>query len=780
MTLAQPPLAHAFAFAALGSRHTRLDVRALSSRTYLRTLASAQRALQARIERTVPGAGVRWRYSVVLDGLAVVVPRSEAARLASIPGVARVWPSVRYHALLDRTPQLIGATALWGPGLSSAGNGIKIGVIDDGIDQSHPFFSPVGFSYPAGFPKGQTGFTTPKVIVARAFAPPSPAYRYATRPFDPRESDHATHVAGIAAGDNDTRALGARISGVAPKAYLGNYKALTTPTPDFGLDGNSPEIAAAVEAAVRDGMDVINLSLGEPEIEPRRDVVVQALDAAAEAGVVPVVAAGNDFQDFGHGSIGSPGNAEQAITVAASTGGHGDEDVDRIAAFSSAGPTPYSLLSKPDVTAPGTRVLSSVPAREGLYTEFSGTSMASPHVAGAAAILRERHPAWTVEQVKSALESTGAPVRTASGGEVQSSREGGGRIDLPRADRPLIFASPTGLSFGLLQAGREVTRSVTLADAGGGAGAWAVSAVLQGGQGGDVTAPSTVSVPGELRVTAGSRTPGDRELTGFVVLRRGTDVRRIPFWARVEQPRLGLDRRRPLPRPGTYAGTTVGAASRVASYRYPDLAPTTFGLPARLAGPEEVFTVRIEGRPANVGVAIVGRGPGVRVEPRIVRAHDENRLAGYTSLPLDLNPYRSSYGDRRLVAGVVLPADETYDVVFDSPASSRRGRFRFRLWIGDTTPPAVRIVSTVARRLALAVTDPGAGVDPASLRASFDGRGRAVRFAGGVARVSLAGLRRGRHELLFRAADYQETKNMEDVGPVLPNTRVLRARVIVP
>ena len=89
-------------------------------------------------------------------------------------------------------------------------------------------------------------------------------------------SSHGTHVAGIAAGNANTLAAGTRISGVAPRAYLGNYKALTIPTDaDVGLDGNSPELVAAIEAAVADGMDVINMSLGEPEIEPSRDIVVQ-------------------------------------------------------------------------------------------------------------------------------------------------------------------------------------------------------------------------------------------------------------------------------------------------------------------------------------------------------------------------------------------------------------------------------------------------------------------------------------------------------------------------
>ena len=195
-------------------------------------------------------------------------------------------------------------------------------------------------------------------------------------------------------------------------------------------------------------MDVINCSFGEPEIASTRDIVVRALNRAAQAGVVPVVAAGNEFEDFGHGSISSPGTAAEAITVGATAGGATAQTPDVMASFSSAGPTPYSLLMKPDVGAPGVAVLSSVPRSQGLWAGFSGTSMASPHVAGAAALLRQRHPAWTVAQIKSALVLTGDPVYATAEktAEVTTGREGGGLINLQRAIVPLVFASPTSLS----------------------------------------------------------------------------------------------------------------------------------------------------------------------------------------------------------------------------------------------------------------------------------------------------------------------------------------------
>ena len=770
----EPPLAEAFAhartlaFSSFTQPH-RLLLDAPASRDYLHRLTLGQRALAARIHARIPQATVRWRFGVVLNGFAVVLPRAQLGRLARVGGVARVWPSIAYHPLLDRTPQLVGAPTLWGPTLTTAGQGVKIGIIDDGIDQTHPFFAPAGFAYPPGFPKGQTAYTTPKVIVARAFPPPHASYKNAGLPFDPSLSDHGIHVAGIAAGNNGTLTrMGFRLSGIAPRAYLGNYKALTMPSP-FGANGNAPELAAAVEAAVRDGMDVINMSLGETEIEPGRDPVVKALDAAADAGVVSAIAGGNDFGDFGFGSITSPANAAKVISVGASSGGHGSTGVDVAAGFSSAGPTPYSLQFKPDVTAPGEDVLSAAPG--GSYVENSGTSMASPHVAGAAALLRQRHPSWTPAQVKSALVLTGAPVRAS--GEVSPLREGGGRIDLPKADQPLLFARPTSVAFGLLRPRATQTRTITLTDAGGGAGNWAVRTAA------GVSAPSQVTVPGTLTLRAAvAATARERDVTGFVVLSRGGDQRRIPFWFRVERPRLRLERHLSLARAGSYRGDTSRGVARVSSYRYPDVPAGHVSFPVRLLGRELVYRVRIRRRVANFGVTVTSLDRGVRVEPRVVRAGDENRLAGYTALPYDQNPYRGSYGRHRLVAGVVLPAPGLYDVVFDTPRTGRSGGFRFRFWLGDVSPPTVRVRGVRGRFLEVAVSDRGSGVDPASIQVHVDGDSEPVTYAGGVARVPIETLSRGRHALTFTASDYQETKNMEDIAGILPNTRMLKTTFV--
>jgi subtilisin family serine protease len=779
VTLRTPSLSaaanHDRALASVTMLRSRLQLDSPASVAYLALLRRQQNAVTARIRAAILGAYIHWRYSVTLDGLAVVVPRNAAGTLARVPGVAKVWPTATYHASLDSTPQLIGAPAVWGSTLATAGQGIKIGIIDEGVDQTHPFFSPAGFTMPAGFPKGDPAYTTAKVIVARAFPPPSPAYVNAGLPFDPSFSEHGTHVAGIAAGDHGTNApafASQPLSGIAPAAYIGNYKALTIPTPCCGLDGNAPEIAKAIDQAVADGMDVINLSLGEPEIDPSRDIVVKAINGAARAGVVPCIAAGNEGGSLGEGSIGSPGAASLAITAAASTTPRDGSTPDIVADFSSIGPTPYSLQLKPDVTAPGVGVLSSVP---GSWGEFSGTSMAAPHVAGAAAVLKQRHPSWTVAQVKSALMLTGdaAYADDEQSKEATPLREGGGRIYLPRADTPLVFASPSSLSFGLLKPGTTKTISIALADAGGGAGAWTVSA----GQalGARVTAPASVSVPGTLVVKAAIPAKARQsDGTGFLVLTHGTDVRRIPYWLYVERPKLGKPAQT-LSKTGTYSGDTRKGRASVNSYRFPQ--PVS-GTP--LAGPEQVFGVPLKRTVANFGVRIVSQARGVKVTPLVVRDGDENRLTGYVGFPGNLNPYLGSLDQAEPVAGAVLPGRGTYDVVFDTTSKANAGKFTFRFWINDVTPPGVKLLGYSGGVVRLSVRDTGAGVDPNSLDGFIDDQEAAVTFSKGVASVTTGTLAAGKHTVEFFASDYQEVKNMEDVLRILPNTRGVSATFTVP
>jgi subtilisin family serine protease len=770
-----PPLARAVVQSRTltsAAKRQRLDVRSPLARTYTAGLGQEQVRIEAAIE-DIPGATVRRRYRIVVNAFSVVLPESGLAALRRVDGVRRVAPVVRYRSALDRSPAQINAPALWGPEPSRGGNGIKIGILDDGVDQAHPFFNSAGFAYPQGFPKGQTAYTTPKVIVARAFAPARPAWRNAGKPFDSENSEHGTHVAGIAAGNRGVYPGAARgtISGIAPGAWIGNYKILTIPTPGLGLNGNSPEITAGIEAAVADGMDVLNLSIGEPETEPTRDIVTAALDAAADAGVVPVISAGNDFDDFGEGSVGSPGTTAKAITAGSvTTAESGRADV--VSTFSSAGPTPRSLRMKPDVAAPGSNILSSVPASEGTWTRFSGTSMAAPHVSGGVALLRTRYPSWTVQQLRSALVLTARPA-TWNGTEAPPTRVGGGRIDLARAATPLVFASPSAVSFGLLRPSASAQAQVQLTDAGGGAGTWNV-ALTTGADA--VRVPATVSVPGALAMSATvPAAAADGERTGWIVLSRGGETRRIPFWLGITVPTLPAPSAT-LTRAGVHRGSTAGRPSRVSSYRYPA------GGGATLAGPEQVFRVRITRPVANFGVAIVSRGRGVTVQPRIVRAGDEGAQVGYTSLPLNLNPYMPEFRERSPASGANVPAAGSYDVVFDSPTAAGAGAFSFRFWLDDKAPPRVRLLTrsvTSNGNVVVSVTDAGSGVDPSTLHASIDGGERTGRLVRGRLRLPVGGLRPGRHTVSVQASDFQETKNDENVSAILPNTSRLTATFAV-
>ncbi len=748
VTLRAPGLA-VFGRSLLSARH----------RVYRNELAAAQAQAVRNLRAAIPSVRIAWRYRIVADGFALVVPTSDVGRLTHVAGIAKVWPNLTYHSLSLDSPSAIGADKVWGAGLATAGEGIKIGILDDGVDAAHPFLSAKGFTYPAGFPKGIVKYATPKVIVQRAFPQPGSTYEYADTPFDPKKSFHATHVAGIAAGDNDTADGSQRLSGVAPMAYIGNYKVLTVPTNEFGLDGNSAEIAAGIEAAVSDGMNVINLSLGEPEIDPSRDFVDLAINGAAAAGVVPVVAAGNDFQPYGFGSISSPANATGAIAVAATTS-NGE-----IASFSSAGPTPVSLLLKPDVSAPGVSVTSSVPPNQGsLWETLQGTSMATPAVAGAAALLKQQHPDWTVPEIKSALVLTGDPVHGATGLEVPTTREGGGLIDVPKANDPLIFAAPTSVAFPV----NGGTAAIDLTDAGGGAGAWTVAIKRQQAVNGvTVTASHMVDVPGVLQVTASSGAAAKSgDATGFVVLTQGADTRRIPFWVEVDHPLLGTERHIPLTQPGTYSGNTADGVAKVTRYRYPTGGDVSY------PGPEVVYQVTLRHPVANFGVAVLSG----RAVPHVTYAGDENHLVGYTGLPVNLNPYFDTFGDRRAIAGMVRPAPGTYDVVFDTRSRAEAGPFTFRFWSNDTTPPALRVVSTSARTIVVSATDQGAGVDPRSIFVSLDGDSVTAPFAAGQIAIHATP---GKHVLVVRVSDYQETKNMEDVAAVAPNTSTLTKTITV-
>ena len=255
----------------------------------------------------------------------------------------------------------------------------------------------------------------------------------------------------------------------------------------------------------------------------------------------------------------------------------------------------------------------------------------------------------------------------------------------------------------------------------------------------------------------------------------------MPYWYRVTAPQLARAKPTPLRKPGAYKATTRGGSRLVSEYRYPERM-VGLGVVTNLAGPERVYRVTLARPAANFGVVVTSEARGVHIEPRIVRAGDENRLVGNTSLPYNLNPYLRIFEQPIRAAGAILPAAGAYDVVFDTPSARASGAFTFRYWLNDTTPPRVVLRTRAVRGgadVVLAATDAGSGVDPQSLVVRVDGQEQRARFQRGRILVDTSDLRRGRRALYVQVSDVQESRNMEQVAAILPNTRIVRTTFVV-
>jgi len=320
-------------------------------------------------------------------------------------GASKLWlDGVRQPSLDESVPQ-IGAPDAWQAGFT--GTGVKVAVLDTGIDATHPDLAD-------------------RVVAQRNFTE------------DPDSRDvigHGTHVASTVAGSG--AASNGQFKGVATGAKL--------------LDGKVCESLGCTESAILAGMEwgaqnakVINMSLGgedTPEVDPLEEAVNTL---TAQHGTLFVIAAGNSGS--GRSTVASPGSADAALTAGAVT------KTDEMADFSSRGPRKGDSAIKPDITAPGVDI-TAARGKDGVfgnpgesYTELSGTSMATPHTAGAAAILAQQHPTWTPEQLKSALMASAKTITAASVFD-----QGAGRVDLTRAITAQIIANPASVSFGLAE-----------------------------------------------------------------------------------------------------------------------------------------------------------------------------------------------------------------------------------------------------------------------------------------------------------------------------------------
>lgn len=287
-----------------------VDFESSEARTYETQLEIEHASFKSRAALVAPNLRLRTELRKLVNAVSIEASSSELAAIAALPGVKRVELVKEVHALLDASVSLINAPMLWNRlgGAGAAGQGMKIAILDTGIDITNPLFSDSGFNVPSGFPKtnnNSNGLVNNKVIAAKSFIRPNSD---ATD-----QNGHGSNVAGIAAGSVTTSPLGT-ISGVAPMAYLGNYRVL-----DAGGSGRTDLIAQGIEEAVADGFDVLSMSFGgDASTDP--DVAESASEAAVAAGRVVVIAAGNDGPD--PTTISSPGTTRSAITVAAATNAH--------------------------------------------------------------------------------------------------------------------------------------------------------------------------------------------------------------------------------------------------------------------------------------------------------------------------------------------------------------------------------------------------------------------------------------------------------------------------
>jgi serine protease AprX len=364
-----------------------------SSGTYIVVFNDSQNLANALDDQVATfsaenNATVEYTYDLI-NGMAITVPSAEAAsRLSSLNGVKYVEKNIIFHTTLDKAAPIIGAPQVWDMGYT--GKGIKVALVDTGIDGTHPDL------------KGRiAGF---KDFVASK-----------TTAYD--DYGHGTHCAGIIGGNG--AASSGKYKGIAPEVQYIGIKVL-----DSSGSGSLDNIIAGLNYAAKTDARVISMSLGSTEHSQSID---DAVTNAVKAGKVVVVAAGNSGP--GAKTICCPADCQDALTVGAT------DKSDAIASFSSRGPNRDNTV-KPDVSAPGKDIVScratgtnDGKAIDTYYLSMSGTSMATPMVAGAVADLLQKQPNLTPAEVKSIMEKTAKPL----GSGTPNNNFGYGRISIINA-----------------------------------------------------------------------------------------------------------------------------------------------------------------------------------------------------------------------------------------------------------------------------------------------------------------------------------------------------------
>ncbi|MFC9621358.1 S8 family serine peptidase [Streptomyces sp. NPDC056930] len=358
----------------------------------------------ARSAPATPRGAKRGLELDAIDGVALKTDKEKAAdfwsdvtntRSRSASGLKKLWLDRKVQATLDKSTKQIGADLAWAAGYD--GKGTKVAVLDTGVDAEHPDL------------KG-------RIAASENFTDSDTT--------DDRQG-HGTHTISTVGGSG--AASDGKKKGVAPGADLLAGKVLN----DSG-SGAESWIIAGMQWAVDQKADVVSMSLGSPTPTDCTDPMsVAAEELAQSKNTLFVIAAGNSGPTLN--TVSSPGCAPSVLTVGAV-----DRD-DSTAQFSSRGPVIGSHTLKPEIAAPGVAISAAAAGGRGVYAyrTMSGTSMATPHVAGAAAIVKQRHPEWTAQQIKAALVSS---AKSDIPGDVRET--GGGRLDVKAAIDTTVVGAP--------------------------------------------------------------------------------------------------------------------------------------------------------------------------------------------------------------------------------------------------------------------------------------------------------------------------------------------------
>lgn len=447
-----------------------------------RVVSQQQQAAAAIASRGIPVAEI-YRVQKSMNAIAAEVDGARIAALRQVPGVKAVhildleYPMNSSAVPFTATPPVWGNTI--GLPAGATGTGVRIAIIDTGVDYLHATFGGSGLLADYSANNRTTApdayYPNAKVVGGTDFAGDTYNGTLGSIAADPDPMDchgHGSHVAGTAAGlgvnsdgttytgsyDPSTPFGSMRIGpGTAPHASIyalrvfgcGGGTTLTVQAIEWAMDPNG-------DSDMSDRVDVINLSLGSALGSLSNTSAIAAENAAA-TGIIVVAAAGNSGDTYTVN--GAPSVANRTISVGASVDTVGTPDT--MAGFSSRGPAPGFRL-KPDITAPGQSIISAqtgttctgtAPSTgcqrsnaSGYWPDsqsltISGTSMATPHVAGIMALLRQLHPDWSVEQLKALVMNTAThDLTNGSGVRYGAGRTGAGRVDASNAALSKVVA----------------------------------------------------------------------------------------------------------------------------------------------------------------------------------------------------------------------------------------------------------------------------------------------------------------------------------------------------